>query len=549
MSFFRSALLISLVSLSASGILFLSAYFLRDDSAAVYEDMRGGYAVLQTDAGTDDRYLAKLLENSGFSNGSVVSESSQWVMLDNFDSLEAVPLDTYFTRIYPFDPRYDGYAEKLRDVFIRDGKRYLYIPLKEGNLSQAALDNQFASLLGDIPFSVDYSYFGAEGSPRFLFFIMYAAASVCLIVICFVNRKTHYGSNPGYKFGIIALVPVFSSLAFFGAGGLGCAALFFAIFILLKEPLGELITQTGAPAGINSRRQKSALKEILFTYRYHALPLLFFIAAFYVFIIFSKLNVLFLLTSFVFALFVFFFSIKTLSRSDSKRRRFIPVLIIKRSSLNFAFSAYMIPFTLAAIITLIFAPFQGGVYIFNHKFNTFITEQDYDTHLAYQKSFSIRQIGPASSAYSSGGFPSFFFDADGLPSVRITETNNNVNVSGYPPFSDQLKDMMDFFHNVNTGERINPGADGSGFLIAGIFAELLILLVLLIFILTVIIINTIKDSLIRNYFSGFKRISNKFRLKGINWNKMILYNNRNQKRLQKGQDVSPMTGQKFQKDA
>jgi len=104
----------------------------------------------------------------------------------------------------------------------------------------------------------------------------------------------------------------------------------------------------------------------------------------------------------------------------------------------------MIPFTIAAILTLIFAPMQNGAYIFNDKFNTFIDEHDYYAHLTYQKSFSIRQMGSFNSASvddsdgvfdkaSSGGFPVFFFDTDGLPSVRITETNNSVNIKNIIP--------------------------------------------------------------------------------------------------------------------
>ena len=254
MSFFRSFLLIGLISLFASGVFLYLGKTLFDNSIIGNDELGGGYAVLSTESSVDDRTLFSLLDlqflqsvpneipqtggirqspDSPF-DGTPVSESSLWVWLDNFDSLEAIPLDNYFSRVHSFDPRYDEFAEKLRDIFVRDGKRFVYIPIKAGNWNSALLDKHFDSLLGGISYTVEY--FGM-GKPLSLFFIMYIAAAGCFFIICLINRKTCKSA-----LFIITLIPVFSSLAFFGAGGIGFAALFIAFFIMFKEPFNELIT-------------------------------------------------------------------------------------------------------------------------------------------------------------------------------------------------------------------------------------------------------------------------------------------------------------------
>jgi hypothetical protein len=509
MSFIRSFLLVSLVSLlAASGLLVLG-------SAMGYDEFRGGYAVMSADASVDDRTLLSLLESGGNNfGGSPVCESSQWVMLDEFDSIKAIPLDSYFSRVASFDPRNDGYAGKLRDVFIRDGRRFVYIPLKAGNWNSALLDKQFKDMLGDIFVSIEY--YGA-GRPLKLFFIAYAAASVFLLVICFLKRK----SNPGSA-NIIVLVPIFSSLAFFGASGIAAAALLFALFILLKEPLNDLAALTGSLLKKSANKFKLIQKEVILPYRFYWLFMPVFALAFAGIVFFSQLKLLFLLAVFAAASAVFFFSLKILSLSGGMHRRFTPVLIMRRCFPEFAFSFYMLPFAAAAFITLFLMPFFSGSYVSNGEFDALITEQDYYDHLAYQASFSTRQIGASSSAY-----PAFFFDADGLPSMNMNPgVKQTVNVGDFPPFP--LKHLVDFFHSVDSGGKTAAGPGGGARL-----TEILTLLVLLLFIFPGFFIRKKYDYPPKINFPGLKRFSAKLRLKGINWNKTLVYNDRNALRLRK----------------
>ncbi|MCL2184238.1 MAG: hypothetical protein FWB86_00055 [Treponema sp.] len=513
-SVFLQPLLIILISLSVSlGLLFLG-------SLMGYEEFKGGYAVLSTDVSVDDRMLVSLLNNEhGFLDifaGKPVSESTQWVVLDNFESLETVALDKYFSRVFPFDPRYDGYAEKLRDIFIKDGKRYVYIPLAAGNWNSASIDKQIASLLNDIPYSVDYS---GIGRPLLFFFIMYAAASLCFLIICLARNKAHYG----YKI-IIALVPVLSSLAFFGASGIGCAALFLAAFVVLKEPLGEIAVHQGQSQSnqVKTNTFKKFIKEKIVNFRFYYLLVFAIFASVAVIVVFSQIKPLFLLTVFFAALFVYILSLKISSIYSIQRRRFSPVMIIKKRFPDFSFSFYMLPFAAAAFLTLFLAVYQTSSYVTDTKFDIALDEQDYYQHLEYQTSFSTRQFGSQSK-----DFPSFFFDTDGLPAIK-TPVNNSIETQQFPPFP--LKHLMDFFYMVNSGEKTNSGNAHS--VRSDNLSEKIVLLVLVFFALAGFFIKRKNDYSLRFDFSGFRRMAGESRGIGINWNKTLLYNDRNQKRSQ-----------------
>ena len=544
MSFFRSfllnnrALIIGLISLILSAALFFLG------SLMGYEEFRGGYAVLAVDISVDDRMLNSSLNEELAFSGDVISESNQFVILDNFDSFEVIPLDKYHTRIFSFDPRNDGYAEKLRKVFVDNDKRFFYIPLKAGNWNAITLDKQFASLLGDIPFTAEY--FGI-GRPLFLFFGMYAAAAVCMLIICLLMKKYHHG-----VFDIIALVPVLFSLAFFGAPGIVCAALFIALFIMLKEPFSELVSAKSPLKNklksINKsgkNRFKLYFKDIIIPYRFYFLITALFAAAFVFIAIFSQLKVFFLLVVFFTAFAVFLFSLKLISLEGGKHRKFIPVMIIKSSLPEFTFPVYMLPFAASAVLTMFFIPYMSGSYVSNYKFDTFIEEQDYLAHLAFQSSFSVRPLGknaglqsaPAAELQTgeggegtsqSGGpnrsvMPAFFADTDRLPSLKVAKSGHAEKYSDFPPFPGALKDLMHFFHNVNSGEKTNSDSPSGEGLISNRFKDIISLLVLLLFILTGFIFNRNNNNSADKTYSKFKGIFQKFRVKYINWNKTSLY--------------------------
>jgi len=524
MSFFRSVFLASLVSLLAALALLFIGFSMG------YEEFRGGYAVLTVDDSVNDRELRSLLETSAFFVGDPISESSQWVLLDEFDSIQRIPLDKYFSRVFYFDPRYDGYADKLRSIFVRDGKRFVYLPLMAGNWNTGHLNKNFSDLLGDISFSVNY--YGI-GRPLTLFFVVYIVSSVILLILCYLKRKIHRSIV-----NIIPMIPVLSSLGFFGAAGIGCAGLLFGLFILLKEPLGDLVNPAAPSEKGFKKRFNQIKKEIILPYRnfWYFLPV--FIMAFSVLIIFSQLKFLFLLLASAVSFAVFFFSLKIVSFSGVEHKRFNPITIVKRRFPEFVFPIYILPFVIGAFITMFFTPYMSGTYDSSAKFDALVDEQDYIAHVTYQASFSTRQMGPSQMGTSQMGtsqmytsyssFPSFSFDADGLPSMNAASGSQYVRLSDFPPFP--LKYLMEFFNNVNNGSRMD--ADISGRRKTGGIAERLSLLILLLFLFPGFIAGK-TENVPKITLDSFKRFSGSLRSAGINWNINLLYNKKNQTRSRK----------------
>jgi hypothetical protein len=342
--------------------------------------------------------------------------------------------------------------------------------------------------------------------------------------------------------GIIALIPLFSSLAFFGASGIACAALFFALFAMLKEPVDDFKLRISSLEN-KSMNKEMFLKEIILPYKFYWFLLPLFAAAFFIIIIFSQLKLLFLIFVFAAAAAVFFFSMKIMSLYQKDRRRFVPLLIIKRRHPEFHFPVFMLPFTAAAFFTLFSAPYMSASYDYENRFDiafdNIIYEQDYIDHLNHQSFFSTRRLDVHSSSnLSYGSFPSFFFDTDGLPVMEIAPIVNQVNINDFPPFP--LKDLMDFFHDVNSRQWIDTGGGAAG------TSQIFSLLVLLLFILPLFLNKKQKDhsskskldnllkAAARDLFKfGAAGNSGKMRLMGINWNKKSLYNERNQLRVQK----------------
>jgi hypothetical protein len=411
-------------------------------------------------------------------------------MLDSFGSLEQVPLDKYTARVLPFDPRNDGYAQKLKEVFVRDGKRYVFVPLKTGNWTVNILDKQFTTLLKDINYSVDY--YGI-GKPLFLFFIAYVAASLCLLLICYAKRNTHRGAS-----GIVVLIPVFSSLAFFGAPGIAAAALLFGLFFLLREPLNEFILLPGLFSKGKTDKKQMILREIVKPYRLYWMLLGLFALALGIIVIFTQLKLLFLLALTTAALAVFFFFSRTMVRLDGSHTRFTPVMIIKRRMPEFAFSFYMLPFAAAAFIAVFSAPHMSGPLVSDEKFDNIIEEMDYYAHLTYQATFSTRQFGSPVAAY-----PDYNIENDGLPSQGKTDSVNfTFNKNDFPPFP--LKNLMEFFKGVNDGGK--AGVSGTS---ASKPIDEIPLLVLLLFIIPGFFIRRRGDNTGEIDLSSLKKGSSK----------------------------------------
>jgi hypothetical protein len=430
MAFARSLALLCILSLLAAAGLCVLIW-------ARYRPLpRGAYAALVLDAAIPDRTLRELLApaEAGF-GGPPVSESSQWVLLDEFDGLARIPLDRYANRIAPFDPRNDGYAERLRSFFVRGDKRLVFIPLRSGLSTAGTLRRRIAAALGDIPFELEYP---ASAPPLALYAVLFALACAALPLFKLASR---------FRFRAAPLIPCLPALApgaLCGAPGFALAALLLGLGLALEEPLLEW-RKTGP-----SRR--------------HWRAALLFLAGAGVVIVLSGLPLP--LAGMICAVYagtgLWSIRIFALPRVNG-HVPFVPVPIL-RLSRGAGFTAMgkaagpMLPFALAALTAALVGPLfsgaAGGSPAAPMAFSgaALIGEAEYRAHAAFQSSFSRRPLGgEGRDAPPETFFPSFERDPDGLISPVAPQPALAVD---FPPFP--LKALMDFIRS-GEGNAAAPG--------------------------------------------------------------------------------------------
>ncbi|MDR0457010.1 MAG: hypothetical protein LBH20_10055 [Treponema sp.] len=369
-------------------------------------EVGGAYAALVCSEAVPDREIRGRLENQGFTG--LVSESGQWVLLDCFGSIEQIPLDEYHSRILPFDPRNDGYADKLRSLFVQDDKRFIYIPHKAG------IEKKLASLLGDIPYSFEYATRAGQKRPLFVFFTLFFLAALALITV----RPLRWALRP-HAVSLIPCLPALAPLAIGGAAGFALASLLAGCAVLVAGPCLERFIMP----------QRRGLPPVLCW----LLP--FFLLICYVILAFfsGTLHTSGLPSFFTLLVLLFFggilaFSLWSNSVSGArvldglfiKRRyfehqRFFPVLILKPRSFSFAFSWAMLPFAAASLVLacagIIFSLVSPAVFP-GFPSASAVTEADYRAHYRFQSIFSQMSLHRTGAADGMGLYE---LAPDGLP--------------------------------------------------------------------------------------------------------------------------------------
>ncbi|MDR1949546.1 MAG: hypothetical protein LBQ38_09145 [Spirochaetaceae bacterium] len=191
-----------------------------------------GYGILSLDETFSDEGIAEALNRNGI--GGVVSESSQWVFLDDFGNLERIPLGEYRERLEDFDPRNDGYAEQLRAFFVREGRRFFYIPLVSDR-GKGALQKRVALSLGDTPYSLVLPR--APEQVPWLFILFGCAALGTLAFSLFPPEKGDKALFPA-----LSLMPLLAPFALSGSAGFALSGALFGLFGVTLAPLREFFT-------------------------------------------------------------------------------------------------------------------------------------------------------------------------------------------------------------------------------------------------------------------------------------------------------------------
>jgi hypothetical protein len=440
MSFVRS--LPVFISIIVSACLWLAGFSL------VPTRERGTYAVLVCNEAVPDRDIKERLEDQGFSG--IVSESGQWVLLDAFGSMEQIPLDQFNSRLLPFDPRNDGYAEKLRSMFVQDEKRFIYIPLRFTMPAKlAGVEKRLALALGDIPYLYYSDNTGARrqtGLPLVLF---------CLAAFAFFAARPLRSALQPHAACLIPCLPPLAPLALAGAEGLALASLLAGFAALLAGPCLNWLSRSHGLSRqqLSSQKRRQLKMAVLLS---PPLLLCYGLLSF-----FSNIPPVFFLL--VLASFCGIFALSLLNTSRAgdagvffgglafrwrKRQRFSPVLILKPPVSGSGFSWAMLPFAAAAAILAIaaLASFHSGAAAPPILPVAAASEEDYLAHYLFQSTFSVR---PLYSGDLSEAMGVFGLAPDGL--LAPIPAEQYPSLDGMPPFP-----LKDFLHYLDSEA---PAAD------------------------------------------------------------------------------------------
>jgi len=381
---------------------------------------RGGYAALAVDESVPDREIRRRLEGAGIA--SVVSESGQWFLLDSFGSMEQIPLDQYGTRLLSIDPRNDGYAEKLRSLFVHEGRRIAYIPL--GTPASAGHRARIASAFEDIPFSVEYT---GQGRALGLLLALFCLACGAFLAIRPLRLSLRTVSC------LLPCLPVLAPLSMGGASGFTLAALLAGFAVSLAETRLDPAALSPVSRGLSPAHPRQSLPRRLLSLALLACyGLAAFVSDFPIFIALLALA----LFGLVFAL-----SLRSapggaapagkVDRAGKKgpiistgypgHRRFSPVSIVGPRALRLGFAWAMLPFTALALVLAItgiakpLPPPAGRSFLPP----AIVTGEDFREHVLFQSTFSIRSLDTpwASESGAALGMTVYRLAPDGLPEL------------------------------------------------------------------------------------------------------------------------------------
>jgi hypothetical protein len=423
-----SILLIVLSLLFGLGVLFL---FIN----ALPPERGEGFAVLSVDAGLADREIGALLEKAGL--GGYYSESTQTLSVDGFGEMKSLALDRYREELEPFDPRDDGYGEVLRSFFVRDGKRYFFVPL-ENTAYRGKIERAFAVVLEGVPFDLDIL-----GNPRPFFRYFLICASAVLGAFCLSREKRRF----------IPQLPVLLAFGWCGVTGITLAGILVGLRGVVREALKEFFPL----------RLYGALGERLKPYRS-----CFILAGLFIFL-FGFLCRLGEAPALPAAAGLLCFLLLDFAALGVQRRRwkhaphirFFPVPLlpapVKIPGFRLPVAAFAAGAALAIFIPSLFSfGEKNSGFILGRKTSAaadsryILSQEDYERHMAFEASFSFTPLGVEKSGNSpQEEYVRYHLSDDGL----IGGYGEQPYLAGrdIPPFP--LERLMEFLvqYNNNSG--------------------------------------------------------------------------------------------------
>jgi hypothetical protein len=381
------------------------------------------FAELILDASYPDRQIRELLTRGGVK--TTVGESSQWVLLNDFGKLEQIPLDRYWDRVESFDPRNDGYAERLQSFFVFNGERRIFIGLRG---APPDLEGRVQASLGDIRYALSIP------SPR---------RSLVLPAILFIAATAFALLFSGKILTTLTFLPLWAPLAGLGAPGFALAAVLAGLSRILREPALEYFIV---------RRYGTVRKRLPPPAGVWVLAGLFFAAA-ALLAVFGSFPPLTVPAALVLFPVVLCFSLWTESYRGIKEGhiRFKPVQITPLARRPLSCSSIMLPFALAALtlplLSALFplsardrSPQDASRTRTGWKSPLELNAGHYREHAAFQQAFPYTPLDAGGAPYLR-----YVLAGDGLIDGAVSGEPALEEPEIIPPFP--LDSLIDFLAN------------------------------------------------------------------------------------------------------
>jgi hypothetical protein len=415
-----------------------------------------GYAVVSVDASLGDRHIGALLDSAGL-EGGYFSESTQWIEIDDFGTLRKIPLDTYREEIESFDPRDDGFAERLRAFFVRGGRRFFFIPLAN---AEKNLKNSISSAMGDIPF--DFEILGYY-RPFFLYLLILVPSVFAALFLS--------GFPSGFVFQVFPLLGFVSG----GPPALVPAALLASFWALFRDPLNELFSAPryqGFYAGPGFRGFGEKLKP----YAFNLVLILAFLPLFGFAAVMGDLPPLPVWTGLAssWGLSVLARAAETERQKKAAHVRFNPVIMLPgrvKAVPLFPIAAVFVPAVLLSILAPRLFPSlsypKEAPAVSDPRF--LISRAAYEDHIAFERAFSTKPLGSGSR---EGGYFHYYLGEDGLIAGAGDERNGvdgEEEILSFP-----LENLMEFLLHYNDCVAEAAPVQGKEWIPAALFLAALI---------------------------------------------------------------------------
>lgn len=373
---------------------------------------------------------------------NVISESTQWVYIDDFAGPRAIPLKNYYDYIEPMDPRNDGYADQLKSIFLSDGMRHYFIPLSGLNpwFTQASLLRRLEKSLADLNPSFQLSETSHIQVPWWLTGLVLSS----LFVYAFITFKE--------KREILLSIPAGIIFMPLGIGGILCAGLLVALQICISQFQKDLISR-------QLKKDPISLRHFFHWYRpqfvYSAILLVMYWVSGLVF----SIHWLLLLAALIVqgATGSLFTLIRLNYFADIGHTFFLPIELIGSVKKHMEPLKSVVPFslgTLAAFLFFIIIPGKSPVKVLSTDVPPIpVIIEQYKAHIEIQSHFSIRSLHHESSSDSS--YNTYMLGSDGLLAkvqpALLEDTYKSLEV---PPLESLL--------SVNFSDPIHQDAIGLG---------------------------------------------------------------------------------------